>query len=566
MLAKLTIVSPRGYRVVLKVNTNLVLCLPLENACLQFGLEPSWFGLKHLKRCLDVSCTVKQSSIPNNCTLELYQLDKERVASPIRTALVLPDGTRFTGLYEACVCLWDVLSAAESDGSTTPLCYPGGAGVLPCVEYCKVRVIGEEELKTKSLKNLGIMSGSAIMRYSTVGTSDVPKTISEDVIVLKAHQFTEASENNNDPMSPQDTSTEAVVFPSPQISVFGDNPSFSDPYLSSAMKTPWSFDQQLEEEEKRRKQEYARQNPQLFSNPDGWEYDKGPFENINVQNLLTQALIPVVPPEEDYISQFNLLHSEKTGKPIDLSNAPLVIPTPAPHTDRIQQPKPPERVYEEACARDTCVFHLDVNEYADVKPAEIDDSFFEPSINEVFGRQSAISHELAQLHDTPLTTQTYKQNQELSKSDKYERTVIRVVLPNRMVLQGIFRSGEPVRSLVSFIRNCSVDQKTRFHLFTTPPKKIIKNGKVTFKEANLVPACNVYLALEEGEGDFLLKEELLSQLSSQLQADVRSSKERGVVTPSAVPVYDQMFGSGKVGKTRSKNTNKGMPKWFKTGK
>ena len=563
MSAKLTIMSPRGYRVVLKVNTNSALCLPLENACLQFSIEPSWFGLKHQKRCLDVSSTVKQSGIPNNCTLQLYRLDKERVASSVRTALVLPDGTRCTGVHEASVCLWDVLSAAESGGSTIPLCYPGGAHVLPCVEYCKVRVIGEEELRTKSLKSLGVMSGSAILRYYTVGLEDIPKTISEDVIVLKAHQFAEASENN---YSTQETSAEAVLFPSPQTSVFGNDPSSSDPYISSVIKTPWSFDQKLEEEEKRRKQEYARQNPQLFSNPDGWTYDKGPFENVNLQDLLTQALIPVVPPEEDFISQFNLLHSDKTGIPIDSSSTPLVIPTPIPPTDRMQTSKPIERVYEEACPRDTCVFHLDMNEYSDVKPAEIDDSFFEPSINEVIGRQSAITHELTQLHDSPLTTHNYKRNQELSKSDKYEQTIIRVVLPNRIVLQGIFRSGEPIKSLVGYIRNCSVDPKAKFHLFTTPPKKIIKNGKVTFKEANLVPACNVYLALEEGEGDFVLKEELLNQVSSQLQADIRSCKERGVGAPSATPVYTQTFGSGKVGKTHSKGTNKGMPKWFKTGK
>ena len=564
MSAKLTIVSPRGYRVVLKVNTNSALFLPLENACLQFGLEPSLFGLKHQKRCLDVSSTVKQSNIPNNCSIELYRLGKERVASSVRTALALPDGTRITGVFECSVCLWDVLSAAESTGSTTPLCYPGGVHVLPCIEYCKVRVIGEEELRTKPLKSLGILSGSAILRYSTVGLEDVPKTISEDVIVLRAHQFTETSENN---YNSQDTFTEPIPFPSPQTSVFGNDPSFSDPFISSVMKTPWSFDQQLEEEEKRRKQEYARQNPQLFSNPDGWEYDKGPFEDINFQNLLTQAIIPIVPPEEDYISQFNVLHSEKTGIPMDSSStSPVLMPTPVPPTYRIQPPKPIERMYEEACPRDTCVFHLDMNEYSDVKPAEIDDSFFEPSINEVMGRQSAISRELAQLHDTPLATQTYKRNQELLKSDKYERTVIRVVLPNRIVLQGIFRSGEPVKSLVGYIRNCSVDPKTKFHLFTTPPKKIIKNGKITFKEANLVPACNVYLTLEEGEEDFLLKEELLNQVSSQLQADVRSSKERGIVAPSAAPVYDQTFGNGKVGKTRSKSTNKGVPKWFKTGK
>ncbi|KAI6654673.1 Tether containing UBX domain for GLUT4-like [Oopsacas minuta] len=584
MFVKLTIVSPRGYRVVLKVNTNSALCLPLEEACTQFTLESNKFGLKHLKRCLDVCSTVRQSNLPNNCTLELYRLDKERVYSAIRIALLLPDGSRLMGIYEASIFLWEVISAAEAEeGSKIPLCYPGGDPVqVPCVEYSKVRVIGEEELRTRSLKNLGILSGSAILRYSTVSLQDVPKTICDDVIVLKGHHQSTPISPTPDVLSSkpgdkpgddqiiQPAPTETALFPSPQTSVFGEDPSLSNPYLSSVMKTPWSFDQQIEEEEKRRKEEMIKRNPKLFSNPEGWEHDKGPFDNIDLGALLTQAVIPVVPPEEDYITQFNIMHSEKTGIPLDSNNnVDKSIPTPAPPAHNFQKPKPIERVYEEPCPRNTVVFHLDKNEYSDVFPAEIDDSFFQPSMSEVMDRQSTLSQALNQLHDSPITTQAYKKNQKIVKVDKYESTIIRVVLPNRLVLQGVFRSGEPVKSLVGYIRSCSVDPTTKFHLFTTPPKKVIKNGKVTFNEANLVPACNLYLALEDGDEDFMLREDLLDQVSTQLEADIRSSKERGVFVPTTPPHTQKITGSRterKQGKNPIGNTNQGKPKWFKVGK
>ena len=558
---------------VLRVSNNSALCLPLEEACRQFELQASWHGLKHLKRCLDISTTVQHSGVPNNCTLELYRLEKERVPSSVRIALLLPGGDRLVGVHSASSSLWEVISAAETEaGTTASLCYPGGdPPAVPCLEYAKVRVIGEEELKTKSLSNLGILSGSAVLRYSSISTQEVSKTIVQDVTVLKGHlsqmsRAPDAVTSKPADNEPQSHSTEDAMFPSPHTSLLG-GPSPQDPYLSSVMKTPWSFDQQLEDERKR-KQEKERDQHRLFSNPDGWEYDKGPFENMNLQAILTQALIPSVPPEEDYIAQFNALHSERNGvEPVQSGYpVPLVAPVPTPHTT------PPERVYEEPCPRDTCVYHLDKNEYSDVNPAEIEDAFFQPSMSEVMARQADLTQELTHLINAPLSTQTYKKNQDTSKRDRYEKTVIRVVLPSRLVLQGVFGSGEPVRSLVSYIRSCFIDPTIKFHLFTAPPKKVIKNGRVTFKEASLAPACHVYLALDEEAEGLLLREELLEQVSTQLEADVKSARERGFLsqltaansiqdTPGSVAISQSS--KTKRGKTSRANKGQGKPKWFK---
>ena len=554
----------------LKVSNHSALCMSLEEACKQFELQASWHGLRHLKRSLDISTTVRLSNVPNNCTLELYRLDRERVPSSVRVALLLPGGGRLTGVHPASSSLWEVISAAETEGGiSAPLCYPGGdPPTIPCLEYTKIRVIGEEELKTKSLNSLGILSGSAILRYSTVSLQDVPKTIVQDVTVLKGHHLSALMSPAPDavtikPAGPElqaSASTEEALFPSPPTSLFGQ-----DPYLASIIKTPWSFDQQLEDERKR-KLLMEREQHRLFSNPDGWGHDKGPFENIDLNAIITQVLTPTLPPEEDYIAQFNILHSERTGveQPFDYS-VPIEVPEPISPTPRTIAS---ERVYEVACPRDTCVFHLDKNEYSDVVPAEIEDTFFEPSMSEVMVRQADLAQELTQLTDAPLSTQTYKKNQGISNSNRYDKTVIRIVLPSRLVLQGVFGSGEPVRSLVSYVRSCFTDPKIKFHLFTVPPKKVIKNGKVTFKEANLVPACNVYLALDEETESLLLKEELLEQVRTQLEADVKSSKERGVLNQLAATTNTQDSltkpqSERKQRKARRDNKEQGKPKWFK---
>ena len=574
--SNLTVMSPNGHRVVLKVNNNSPLCLGLEEACNQFELESSWFGLKHIKRFLDISSTVRQSGVPNNATLELYKLEKERVTASVRIALLLPDGGRLMGVHPASTCLWEVLSTTEKEGElVTPLCYPGGIPTrVPCLEYAKIKVIGEDELRSRNLKNIGILAGSVVIRYSAVELQDIPKVISEDVVVLKGY-------NRPVPVPEQPNrhppSSNPPPFPIHQMTVLGQGISEVDPAFSNLLNTPWSFDLKSEEELKR---EEERKKPrELFSNPGGWSHEKGPFENVNLGAILTQALIPVVPPEEDYIAQFNQLRAEKTGEPLpqpDEDNPPLVIPAPdPPNIEPITHISPVQRVYEEACPRDTCVFHLDKNEYSDVIPVELDDAFFQPTMSEAAKRQKELEKQNAQLNDSPLTIQTYKKAREVSNLDKYDKTVIRVILPNRLVLQGVFRSGEPVRALVSFIRESLVDPKLKFHLFTTPPKKVIKNGKVTFKEANLIPASNVLLALDETAEGLLLQEDLLDQVATQLEADVKSSKERATVLPtdnigtvSASSEPAQSRSRTQKGRRQGSGDSKGTgkPKWLKVGK
>ncbi len=102
-----------------------------------------------------------------------------------------------------------------------------------------------------------------------------------------------------------------------------------------------------------------------------------------------------------------------------------------------------------------------------------------------------------------------------------------------------------VKALVRFVRDNLADPTLKFHLCkhvtlvnyiesalftvdTTPPKTILKRGKVTFLEAGFVPAAIVYLGVEGGvDTPTLLSQEALDSAQSALQAEVAIAGKRG---------------------------------------
>ena len=62
---------------------------------------------------------------------------------------------------------------------------------------------------------------------------------------------------------------------------------------------------------------------------------------------------------------------------------------------------------------------------------------------------------------------------------------------------------------------------------TTPPKEVLKNGKMTFIEAGFVPAAIVYVGVESSHApDTLLSEDSLKAAQSGLEAEVVVAKKR----------------------------------------
>lgn len=54
-----------------------------------------------------------------------------------------------------------------------------------------------------------------------------------------------------------------------------------------------------------------------------------------------------------------------------------------------------------------------------------------------------------------------------------------------------------VRSIVLFIRAHLADPTLRFHLYTTPPKTVLRGARQSLLQAGLVPATVLYVGLED---------------------------------------------------------------------
>ena len=70
-----------------------------------------------------------------------------------------------------------------------------------------------------------------------------------------------------------------------------------------------------------------------------------------------------------------------------------------------------------------------------------------------------------------------------------------VAAPSSLVMLCVLVST--VRSIVLFIRDHLAEPALRFHLYTSPPKTVLRGAKLSLLQAGLVPATVLYVGLED---------------------------------------------------------------------
>jgi tether containing UBX domain for GLUT4 len=128
--------------------------------------------------------------------------------------------------------------------------------------------------------------------------------------------------------------------------------------------------------------------------------------------------------------------------------------------------------------------------------------------------------------DAPLMTRAMRAVRDEMRLEKYEKSIARVYFPDRWVLQGCFRPRESLKMLVKFVRENLADPNVKFHLYTTPPKKVLRSAKITFAEAEFLPTAVVYVGVEDDQPHPTLSDSALQQAASSLQAEIVHQKNR----------------------------------------
>lgn len=148
--------------------------------------------------------------------------------------------------------------------------------------------------------------------------------------------------------------------------------------------------------------------------------------------------------------------------------------------------------------------------------------------------------------DKFLKTKKIREAEEAARKSKFTKAVIRVRFPDNHTLEVNFHPSETMQSLVDFLKRVLSQPDLPFYLYTTPPKKIIKDMSQDFFSASFIPGAIVYFSYDLPKGDDVvaansgpfLHEDAMSLKGLEVIAEqpdpVQSAPEPATVIPPPV--------------------------------
>ncbi|XP_047534689.1 tether containing UBX domain for GLUT4 isoform X1 [Vanessa atalanta] len=502
MSRDIVVLTPNGRRVKVHCTPDTNILQLLEDVCAKQGLEPNDYDLKHHKHILDLTTTVRFCNLPNKAFLEMVEAEKKRVESNVTIGLMLNDGERMTGDFTPNTSLYDLIM------SLAPNELPNLHN--PTISYMRQEVTGVKALKEKSLRQLGLIAGRAILRLL-----DKTEPMQANISSVYRRVKTEKPENG------LVTSTE---------------PSHSN------------------------NDEKCIQGPSNIKNTENAQGSLDPMILIKQEKNKKDAKVEMdLPTELDIDQNFKTMDQETLPKQQE-STTSYQPPQPQITQENLERRL---RIEEEVTfigSQKAIVFMPpDGNEE---ELSDLPDDFYELTIEEV----RKIYHELQQrrieLENTPILTSTkreeFAQQASLSKINMYKNVVVRIQFPDNMILQGVFTPNNTIEEVQNFVKEHLQNQDKPFHIFTTPLKEDL-DPNVTLLEAKFVPCVHMHFKwLEENSGPPYLREEIYSKKTTNDAACILASKYRAPSRRKLENPHSPQQSSNGASVSKSK-----VPKWFK---
>nr|XP_036853060.1 tether containing UBX domain for GLUT4 isoform X12 [Manis javanica] len=494
-----SVLAPNGRRHTVKVTPSTVLLQVLEETCRRQDFNPSEYDLKFQRNVLDLSLQWRFANLPNNAKLEMVPISRSREGpeNMVRVALQLEDGSRLQDAFCSGQTLWELLchfaqtrEFLEQPCEASPVCV-----------YMRAEVTGRAALQGTTLQSLGLTGGSAIIRFAmrrcdSAGKQEpgVPrmKTPGDPMASVSADQATSSPLLLLDPagLHQGDVSHQDEVGTSGTSCADGQAPKLVNTQTKPISKEP------------------APASFVPFSG--GGQRLGGP--SGSARSLMSP--------------------SAKLPKTFSSPGGPS-----KPKKSRPGQEL--EREQELPVARDPVVCHPDLEEGLQAWPADLPDEFFELTVDDVRRRLAQLRSERKCLEEAPLVTKAFREAQMKEKLERYPKVVLRVLFPDRYILQGFFRPSETVGDLRDFVRSHLGNPGLPFHLFVAPPKAILDDQALTLFQAGLFPAALVHFGAEEPAGLYL-EPGLLAHTVSPSEADMLVARcmSRAAGTPPLLPAPD----------------------------
>ncbi|XP_062936872.1 tether containing UBX domain for GLUT4 isoform X2 [Cynocephalus volans] len=499
-----SVLAPNGRRHTVKVTPSTVLLQVLEDTCQRQGFNPSEYDLKFQRNVLDLSLQWRFANLPNNAKLEMVPISRSREGpnNMVRIALQLDDGSRLQDTFCSGQTLWELLSHFAQ----TRECLQRPDEVIPVCVYMRDEVTGGAALRSTTLQSLGLTGGSATIRFvmkrcDSMGKQEpgVPRsrTSGSPTSSMSAGQ---AAGSTLLPLNSGELSRGDLSHP-------GDTGTLGSSHVDGLGPKP----------------EDAQAKPSAESTPAPFVPFSGGGQRLGGPSGSGR---PLITPSANLPKPFSSPGGPSKPKKSKPGQEPLLEPEPEP------EPEPP-------LDRDPVVCHPDLEELLQAWPAELPDEFFEVTVDDVRRRLAQLKSERKRLEEAPLVTRALREAQLKEKLERYPKVALRVLFPDRHILQGFFRPSETVGDLRDFVRSHLENPDLPFHLFIAPPKTVLDDHTLTLFQANLFPAALVHFGAEEPAGLYL-EPRLLEHTVSPSAADVLVARcmSRTTGSPPPLPAPD----------------------------
>lgn len=402
----------------------------LEEVCRKQNLNSDMYDLQYRNSTLSISSTLDFYHIPNNGLLTLIKLPKERELLPVQIFLQMEDGKRYSGTFAPLDTLWDIITAlCPSDIVTKE---------NPVVIYLR-REILDEQLKTTTLRSLGIIGSSVLFRFfhktaeqlstqSVAPSTKRPKTEEESSVFKKMVKSIEDKKNKLFPNKEENDNFAAATRVDKKIEPSDETMDIDISKSAEKKEATTTVDdgqKMVEDNSAMEVDEDVQQTVTSSMETDtSVSLAESNISNISIPSFVTQNFIDNI----EYIGERYAL---------------IFIP----------------------------------NNVGTTKFKDPSDDFYKLTIDDAKLLLRGAKETRKELEEAELSTAALREEKRLKKLEKlynrYPRCVVRVQFPDRAVVQGVFKSTEAVRDVAEFLKNFLKRPQAEFFLYTTPPKTIL---------------------------------------------------------------------------------------------
>ncbi|XP_071442453.1 tether containing UBX domain for GLUT4 [Hetaerina americana] len=560
----ITVLTPNGRRQAVPVTPNTTLLQVLEQACSKHGFNPHEFDLRHHNKIMDVDNVIRFTGLPNNALLEMVPTKKIRKDSEVILGVQIETGERFTGSFMPTDTLLAVLNKLCPDEVSKE----GN----PVVIYMRTEVSGQSLLQHTNLRSLGITGGRAMLRFihrspeslrtqANVSTP-LPRPVSKHKIDFEEEKKSEGSgtvDKHND--------VKEVI---PKVTL----PRDAEAEAISTKEPPAIQEPSPKEDQEEKEQEIEKMDEEVV--PEKKEEAPG-----------------VLPPVESKVETISTNEEE----PMDTTDSKKKDVQIA--SGSMQETPPVEEEIKLLPGdRSGCVFSMNRPLCSSAKGMDHDlpDDFFQVTLEDARVMLRDLKRRREELEDAPLLTSAARRQNEAHFL--VMPCVIRIMFPNRTVLQGCFVGGETVKDIKSFVSENLEESSRPFHLYLAPPKVVLKPECLLY-EVDGFPAVLLYFAYDMADSstddnvtslkDEYLQSSVLTNLISQECANRVAHRARGLPyrsqgstshktsdastmsNPTSLPSTSKKSmsreassrGCGPSPRPVNQNSTEKVPKWFR---